>query len=91
LALHCDQVMTKRFIGLFLPALALGSLLGGCPREPEAPEPGMGTPCEQLSDCNPEDSCGALTLCVDGFCEQDDSLIRPCPGEGEPVRPPGRD
>lgn len=79
--------MFDRAPWLLLPVLGL--FLAGCPRGPEPPDPGMGTPCEQLSDCNPDRSCGALTLCVDDYCEQGASLIRPCEGEGEPVRPPG--
>lgn len=82
--------MSSRFVYLALVSSCV-LMLGGCPREPEAPEPGMGTPCEQLSDCNPDGSCGTLALCVDGFCEQYPTLVRPCPGEGEPVRPVGRD
>ena len=90
MALECGEPMTTCVLRL-LSVLVLAVSLAGCPREPEAPEPGMGTPCEQLSDCNPDESCGALTLCVDGFCEQGATLVRPCPGAGEPVRPPGRD
>jgi hypothetical protein len=77
-----------------LLAVALFAL-PGCPRETDAPEPLMGTPCTQLDDCNGDRGCGALKLCVngpddtDGFCEEGASLIIPCPGEGEPVRPPG--
>lgn len=83
--------MTLRRLALVL-ALATGCLaLAGCPREPDAPEPGMGEPCEQLADCNPDGSCGVLTLCVDGFCAEEPTLVRPCPDEGEPIRPPGRD
>jgi len=72
--------------GLWSSALALA--LSGCPQKPNAPEPGMGTPCNQLSDCNPGVTCGALQLCVDNFCEEGHSLIRPCRDEGESVRPP---
>lgn len=79
-------------IGRLLAVLALGIgiALGvsGCPREPDAPEPLMGTPCMQLTDCNPGRACGALKLCVDGFCEQDASLLRPCRDEGQPVPAP---
>lgn len=76
---------------LAVPAVALVLALAatGCPRTPDAPEPGMGTPCEQLNDCNSGVTCGVLRLCVDSFCEEGPgSLIRPCPGEGAPVRPP---
>lgn len=75
---------------LSTPALVatLGVALTACPRPPDAPEPLMGTPCEQLTDCNPGRECGALKLCVDGFCEADASLLRPCRDEGQPVRPP---
>ena len=59
--------------------------ISGCPRTPDAPDPGGGMPCEQLDDCNPGRTCGALTLCVAGFCEEGASLIRPCPDDGEPV------
>lgn len=70
----------------FLCALAAS----GCPRTPDAPDPGGGMPCDQLDDCNPGGvTCGALTLCVAGFCEEGASLIRPCPGEGEPIVDPG--
>ena len=68
--------------------LATALAVMGCPRQPDAPDPGMGTPCEQddLSDCN-ETDCGLLRLCVDGFCEDEPSLVRPCPGEGTPIPP----
>lgn len=79
--------MTTR--GAWILGVALAALVSGCPRGPEAPDPGMGMECEQLSDCNPDRSCGELTLCVDGFCAQEATLVRPCEGEGEPVRPPG--
>ena len=83
----------SRYGGRVRSLLGCASLLvilfaTGCPRQPDAPEPGMGTACEQLSDCNPTETCGALKLCVDGFCEAGRSLIRPCPGSGVPVRPP---
>ena len=65
----------------------LGLLLLGCPRQPDAPEPGSGVPCAQLEDCNPDGSCGLLTLCVDGFCADAPSLVRPCEGEGVPIGP----
>jgi hypothetical protein len=76
-------------------ALLLCVALPGCPREPDAPDPLSGTPCNTLDDCNEGRTCGALTLCVDaregesGYCELGASLVRPCPGEGDPVRPPG--
>ncbi|MBX3271867.1 MAG: hypothetical protein KF729_16485 [Sandaracinaceae bacterium] len=76
----------RRSIPLALAALA-ALTLSGCPRTPEAPGPGTGTPCEQLDDCNPGATCGALRLCVSGFCEAGRSLIRPCPGEGAPIDP----
>ncbi|HEY8429038.1 MAG TPA: hypothetical protein VIL20_11715 [Sandaracinaceae bacterium] len=84
--------LTLRSLGRSLAALGAlvlsASSLAGCPRQPEAPEPLDGTPCEQLIECNPGRSCGALKLCVDGYCEEGFSLLRPCPEEGEPVRPP---
>ena len=73
---------------VFIAAAALLALTG-CPREPDAPEPGMDTPCEQIDDCNAGDTCGLLTLCVDGFCAEEPTLVLPCPGDGAPVRPPG--
>lgn len=69
-------------------AVALVALTG-CPREPDAPAPGMGVACEQIDDCNAGETCGLLTVCVNGFCAEEPSLVLPCPGEGEPVRPPG--
>lgn len=75
-------------------ALLVSLAVPGCPREPDAPDPLSGTPCTTLDDCNPGRECGALKLCVDaregesGFCEEGASLILPCEGEGEPVRPP---
>jgi len=75
-----------RRLSPFAAVLALALFMSGCPRTPNAPDPGMGTPCEQLIDCNPTATCGALRLCVAGFCEEGNSLIRPCPDEGEPVR-----
>lgn len=80
------SVGVKHSLRLACVAL-LGLGLLGCPRQPDAPEPGMGTPCEALEDCNPGVACGLLTLCVDGFCEDEPSLVRPCPGEGEPIGP----
>jgi hypothetical protein len=71
-------------LGFGLSAL----FLGGCPRTPDAPEPLTGTPCEQLSDCNEGVSCGAMRLCVDGYCEAGASLMRPCREGGDPVVPP---
>lgn len=68
------------------PMFLASCFLTGCPRQPEAPDPGMGRACEALEDCNTA-SCGALQLCVDGFCEEGSSLIRPCPGVGAPVPP----
>lgn len=77
----------RRLIPLTLLVLTtLG--LSGCPRTPDAPDPGMGTPCEQLDDCNPGVSCGQLRLCVAGFCEEGRSLIRPCEDEGVRVIDP---
>ena len=78
-----------RRLAPLLAFVALSLLASGCPRTPDAPEPGMGTPCMQLDDCNEGRSCGALTLCVAGFCEEGASLIRPCPGEGAPIVDPG--
>lgn len=84
--------LTLRSLGRTLALLGFGALIAagvaGCPRTPEAPEPLSGTPCDQLTVCNPGRSCGALKLCVDGFCEEGASLFRPCRDEGEPVRPP---
>jgi hypothetical protein len=65
----------------------LTQLLQGCPRTPEAPEPLVGEPCEALNDCNPGVTCGALRLCVGGYCEERASLLRPCRDEGVPVVP----
>ena len=84
---HTRYSREVRLLRYSFPAL-LGLLLLGCPRQPDAPEPGEGTPCEQLEDCNPTASCGLLTLCVDGFCEDSPSLMRPCPNEGEPLPGP---
>ncbi len=75
-----------RCLRIALPAL-LGLTLLGCPRQPDAPEPGDGVPCAQLEDCNPTQTCGLLTLCVDGFCEESPSLMRPCPDRGVPLDP----
>ena len=66
-------------------AIVLALALTGCPRQVTAPEPMGTTPCRQLTDCNPGASCGALRLCVEGFCEAEPSLVRPCPHEGQPV------
>lgn len=64
----------------------LGALaLSGCPRNLEPPPPG-GDPCGSLEDCNPGVDCGSLTLCLDGFCEAGQTLVRPCEDEGNPVR-----
>ena len=73
----------------FAAAAFVALVASGCPRSPDAPESGMGTPCEQLDDCNPGVTCGALRLCVAGFCEAEASLIRPCPGAGDPIVDPG--
>lgn len=84
--------MKQGFVGVVVRFIAIAGIalgLAGCPREPDAPTPLTGTPCEQLSDCNPSASCGALKLCVDGYCEEGTSLLRPCRDEGDPVPPPG--
>lgn len=78
---------TRSSLGL-ASLLLLVLALTGCPRTPNAPDPIMGTPCEDNADCNPGENCGALTLCVDGLCEVGNTLVVPCPGEGAPVRPP---
>lgn len=57
----------------------------GCPRQPDAPDPGMGEPCESLEACNPGISCGLLRLCVEGFCEDEATLVRACRERGEPL------
>ncbi|CAG0981392.1 hypothetical protein RHDC4_01913 [Rhodocyclaceae bacterium] len=69
--------------------LGLCFLVGlvGCPRQVQAPEPTGGTPCATLEECNPGLTCGNLRVCVDGRCEREPSLRRPCPGAGEPVVP----
>ncbi len=56
----------------------------GCPRQPQDPEPGDGTPCESLADCNMGATCGEAPLfaCVDGLCEEVASLVRPCASTG---------
>ncbi|MGE0787102.1 MAG: hypothetical protein AB7S26_15620 [Sandaracinaceae bacterium] len=79
-------IRVKHTLALAAMVAACALVLVGCPRQPDAPPPGMGTPCEQLEDCNPTASCGLLTQCVDGFCEETSSLVRPCPGVGEPLR-----
>jgi len=74
-------------------ALALVLLLSGCPREVEEPEPGEARPCEVLADCNGGRTCADVPLeaCVDGLCEEQGSLVRPCPGSGEPFPPDAGD
>ena len=69
-------------------ATAVGLALSGCPRQPDAPDPGTGQPCETLADCNPGVDCGLLRLCVEDFCEAEASLVRACDDVGAPVRPP---
>jgi hypothetical protein len=64
----------------------LALVLAGCPREPRAPDP-RGEACGNSEDCNGGATCGALRACVEGFCEDQRSLIRPCPGVGEPLDP----
>ncbi len=82
------HAVATRIVGLVgLALLALG--LSGCPRQPNVPTPLSGTPCTQLSDCNGGTTCGALKLCVDGYCESGTSLLRPCRSAGRPVVPPG--
>ncbi len=60
-------------------SLTLASLvLVGCPRELEPP-PAAGEACEENADCNPAGlTCGELTLCVGGRCEDGRSLRVPC-------------
>ena len=73
----------------FAILIALAFSLTGCPKQVSAPEPMGANPCRQLTDCNPGASCGALRLCVDGFCEAQPSLVRPCPHAGVPVADDG--
>ncbi len=56
--------------------------LAGCPREVQEPDPGEGTPCGTLADCNMGVSCGdrELRVCVDGLCEESPSVVSPCSG-----------
>lgn len=85
------RVIALHRLGTLLSVLVLSAgvaLVSGCPRQPDAPDPLSGTPCAQLSECNPGRACGALRLCVDGYCEAEASLLRPCRDEGQPVPPP---
>ena len=63
----------SRSLALVLPLLAL---LAGCPRDVDEP-PGAGDPCERIEDCNVS-ACGALRACVEGFCENRQSVHVPC-------------
>lgn len=59
--------------------------LAGCPRDLEVPDRRPGDPCTATAECNPPGtSCGLLTACVDQRCEEQASLVVPCP-DGEPV------
>lgn len=58
--------------------IVVASGLVGCPRRAEAPRPTEGRACMTTADCNPDASCGALSVCVDGLCEAGRSLDVPC-------------
>lgn len=62
------------------------TLLVGCPRDVQVPDPGEdATPCAETADCNAGATCGQLKMCVDGLCEATPSLAIPCPTAGAPV------
>lgn len=66
-------------------AIVLSAMLSGCPREPQPPPPGVARPCEVHADCNGGRTCGQLSLCVGGYCEEEGSVAIACPGAGTPV------
>ena len=71
--------------------LLAGGLLAGCPADAEFFTP-TGDACTRTPDCNGGSECGSLRLCVDGFCEEDASLVVACDPQGNPAgtsSPPG--
>ncbi len=77
-----------RVSGFAMCVLVLaGVALSGCPRELQPPPPGEAAPCDGDLDCNGGRTCGALALCIGGFCESAPSVGVPCPEEGVPVVP----
>jgi hypothetical protein len=55
-------------------------LLAGCPRDVGMPAPSEDArPCTTVADCNDGRTCGELSACVDGLCEDGTSLEIPCP------------
>jgi hypothetical protein len=59
-------------------AALLGALLAGCPAPPSATRDG-GTPCHNMTDCNPAgQTCGELQRCILGFCSED-TMVVACP------------
>lgn len=59
----------------------------GCVSAPEAERMG-GRPCRTEQNCNGDQVCGPIRLCVDGFCAED-TVFRVCDGgvypDGSPV------
>jgi hypothetical protein len=62
--------------------LSFAALVAGCPRtDPPADRMG-GIPCNTMMDCNPDHTCGEMTLCLTGVCEAGHTLIIACPHTG---------
>jgi hypothetical protein len=57
-------------------------LASGCPRTDPPPERMGGMNCQTMADCNPDRTCGEMTLCITGVCEEGHTLIVACPHSG---------
>jgi hypothetical protein len=74
------MLVSYRVAGLLLPALLVIGLAGsGCKTRALGPA-NTEFDCWDLWECNPEQDCGQMVQCVDGFCRTDlDPVLVECP------------
>jgi hypothetical protein len=66
-------------VRLFVFGVITAFLLAGCPRETGMPDPSEDArTCTTVAECNEGRTCGLLSACVDGLCEDGQSLEIPC-------------